>query len=58
MFGAFYPAYEMDGTAFYNALQVQAEKRFAGGFSYMANVTFSRLTANNQFGSNPQAWNG
>ncbi len=30
-FGGYFPTNEMDGTAFYNAFQAQAEKRFAGG---------------------------
>src|SRR5712672_1885663 len=50
-FAGYFPVYEMDGTAFYNALQAQAEKRFTGGFSYLANLTFSRLIANSAIGS-------
>jgi hypothetical protein len=57
-FAGLYPAYEMDGTAFYNALQAQAEKRFTGGLSYLVNLTLSRLTANTIVGSSPQSWNG
>lgn len=58
MFGEVYPSYEMDGTGFYNALQVQAEKRFSGGLSYLANATFSRLMANTNVGSGPYSTNG
>jgi len=57
-FAGYFPVYEMDGTAFYNALQAQAEKRFASGFSYLANLTFSRLIANTYVGSGPYSPNG
>ncbi len=57
-FGGFFPVYEMDGTAFYNALQVEAEKRFAGGLSYLANLTISRNLANTSIGSSPDSPNG
>ena len=57
-FGGYFPVYEMDGTAFYNALQVQAEKRFAGGLSYLANLTLGRLDANTAIGSAPFSPNG
>lgn len=57
-FGGFFPVYEMDGTAFYNALQVEADKRFAGGLSYLANFTLSRNMANTAIGSSPDSPNG
>jgi len=57
-YAGYYPAYEMDGTAFYNAFQVQAEKRFTSGFSYLADVTLSRLLANTWTGSEPFSPNG
>ena len=57
-FGGFFPVYEMDGTAFYNAFQASAEKRFTGGLSYLANVTLGRNTANNWVGSSPWSGNG
>lgn len=57
-FGGFFPVYEMDGTAFYNALQMQGEKRFNGGLSYLANFTLSRNTANTSIGSGPYSPNG
>ncbi|AXC16282.1 Oar protein (plasmid) [Acidisarcina polymorpha] len=57
-FGGFFPVYEMDRTAFYNALQVQGEKRFSGGLSYLANLTLARNTANTSIGSSPQSPNG
>ena len=57
-FGGYFPVYEMDGTAFYNALQVQGEKRFAGGLSYLANLTLGRLDANTAIGSAPFSPNG
>ncbi|HEY3627454.1 MAG TPA: TonB-dependent receptor [Terracidiphilus sp.] len=57
-FAGYFPMYEMDGTAFYNAFQMQAEKRFTGGLSYLANLTLSRLTANTAIGSAPYSPNG
>ena len=57
-FGGFFPVYEMDGTAFYNALQMQAEKRFKAGLSFLQGVTFSRNTANTSIGSAPFSPNG
>jgi hypothetical protein len=57
-FGGYFPTYEMDGTAFYNALQVQGEKRFAGGLSYLANFTLARIDANTAVGSSPFSPNG
>jgi hypothetical protein len=56
--GAYFPAYEMDGTAFYNALQAQGEKRFSNGVSYLADITLSRNTANGAVASTPQTFNG
>jgi hypothetical protein len=52
-FAAYYPEYEMDGTAFYNALQAQGEKRFTGGVSFLASLTLTRLMANAEIGSGP-----
>jgi hypothetical protein len=57
-FGAYFPAYEMDGTAFYNALQAQGEKRFSNGVSYLADITLSRNTANTAVASTPDTFNG
>jgi len=57
-FAGYFPTYEMDGTALYNAFQVQAEKRFRGGLSYLANYTQSRITANTAIGSGPYSPNG
>jgi hypothetical protein len=57
-FGGYFPVNEMDGTAFYNALQVQGEKRFVGGLSYLASLTLSRNTANTSIGSGPFSPNG
>jgi hypothetical protein len=57
-FAGYFPVYEMDGTASYNALQAQAEKRFTGGFSYLASLTVSRLIANTAIGSGPFSPNG
>jgi hypothetical protein len=57
-FGGFFPVYEMDGTSFYNALQLQAEKRFEGGLSFLSGVTISRNLANTSIGSAPFSPNG
>ncbi len=57
-FGGFFPSYEMDGTAFYNALQVVGEKRFSNGLSFLTNLTISRNTANTAIGSAPWSPNG
>jgi hypothetical protein len=57
-FGGYFPVYEMDGTAFYNAVQVQGEKRFSNGLSYLASVTLGRNTANTAIGSAPFSPNG
>ena len=57
-FGGYFPVNEMDGTAFYNAFQAQAEKRFAGGLSYLASLTLSRNVSNQQVGSGPFSGNG
>lgn len=57
-FAGYFPVYELDGTGFYNAFQAQAEKRFTSGFSYLANLTLSRLIANTAIGSGPYSPNG
>jgi hypothetical protein len=56
--GAYFPAYELDGTSFYNALQAQGEKRFSNGLSYLADITLARNTANGSVASTPQTFNG
>lgn len=38
--------FDAAGTSFYNALQVQGEKRFSDGLSYLASFTMSRNMAN------------
>ncbi len=57
-FAGFFPTYELDGTAFYNALQIQAEKRFSGGLSYLANLSLGRIMGNTAIGSGPFSPNG
>ena len=57
-YSGYYPSFEMDGTAFYNAFQVQGEKRFSNGLSYLADVSLSRLVANSWTGSEPDSANG
>lgn len=51
--------FDMAGTTFYNALQVQGEKRFSNGISYLADLTLSRNMSNvdsgfSSFASNPE----
>ena len=38
--------YDMEGTAEYNALQAQVEKRFSNGLSFLASETLGRTMAN------------
>ena len=57
-FAGLFPVYEMDGSAFFNALQVQGEKRFSKGLSFLANLTIGRSTANTSIGSAPFSPNG
>jgi len=54
----FFPVYENAGTAFYNAAQLQVEKRFTGGLSFLSNLTMGRLMANTYVGSAPFSPNG
>jgi hypothetical protein len=58
MFAGYFPTYEQDGTALYNAFQAQGEKRFTGGVSFLANYTYARLTSNTAVGSGPYSPNG
>jgi hypothetical protein len=46
-FAGFSHSFEQDGTSFYNGLQVQGEKRFSNGLSYLANFTLARAYSNN-----------
>ena len=57
-YSGYYPSFEMDGTAFYNAFQAQGEKRFSNGLSYLADLSLSRLVANSWTGSEPSSANG
>jgi len=54
----FFPVYENAGTTFYNAAQIQAEKRFTGGLSFLVNLTTGRLMGNTAIGSAPYSPNG
>lgn len=56
-FGGFFPVYELAGTAFYNAAQIQGEKRFSNGLSFLASLTLGTLTANTAIGSAPYSPN-
>jgi hypothetical protein len=57
-FGGYFPVYESDGTSFYNAAQIQAEKRFSNGLSYLASITLGANNANTAIGSAPYSPNG
>ncbi len=50
-YSAIYNTFEMDGSSLYNGLQVQAEKRFSNGLSYLADFTLARNVANECIGS-------
>ena len=54
----FYPVFELAGTTFYNAAQIQAEKRFSGGLSFLSSLTTGRLLGNTAIGSAPFSPNG
>ena len=54
----FFPVYEDAGTTFYNAAQLQVEKRFTGGLSFLSNLTLGRLMGNTAIGSAPFSPNG
>jgi hypothetical protein len=57
-FGGYFPVFESDGTSFYNAVQIQAEKRFSNGLSYLTSVTLGANNANTAIGSAPYSPNG
>jgi hypothetical protein len=42
--------WDMTGTAFYNALQVQGQKRFTSGVSFLVSYTLSKTMANTDTG--------
>lgn len=58
MFGGYYDSFEMDGSSFYNALQIQGEKRFSNNLSFMANLTTSTDMSNTETSSTQDAFNG
>ena len=57
-YSGYFPTFELAGTTFYNAVQIQAEKRFTGGLSFLANLTMGRLLGNTAIGSAPYSPNG
>jgi hypothetical protein len=57
-YAGIYNLYEVDGTSFYNAVQVQAEKRFSDGLSYLVGFTSSMNKSNTQIGDNVASPNG
>ncbi len=44
--------------SFYNAAQIQAEKRFSNGLSYLVSITLGANDANTAIGSAPYSPNG
>jgi Cna protein B-type domain. len=42
--------FDTNGTAFYNALQIQAQKRFSGGLSFLVAYTLSKTMSNTDTG--------
>jgi hypothetical protein len=46
----------MNGVAAYNALQIQAQKRFTTGLTYLVNYTVSRTMSNTDSGFNTFNW--
>jgi len=46
-----YNTYETEGTAFYNGMQAQGEKRFSNGLSFLADFTFARDIATESVGA-------
>jgi hypothetical protein len=50
-FAIYQDNFENDGKSLYNAFQVQAEKRFSNGLSFLAGFTLSKNFANCQTGS-------
>ncbi|MGO8720588.1 MAG: hypothetical protein ACLQMO_15445 [Acidobacteriaceae bacterium] len=42
--------FDAAGTTFYNALEVQGEKRFSNGLSYLASLTLAKNMSNQDFG--------
>ena len=50
-FAVYQNNFENDGKSLYNALQVQAEKRFSNGLSFLSGFTLSKNFANTQTGS-------
>jgi hypothetical protein len=57
-FGGYFPVYESDGSSFYNAAQIQTEKRFSNGLSYLISITLGANDANTAIGSAPYSPNG
>src|SRR5437899_10939199 len=42
--------FDTNGTAFYNALQIQAQKRFSTGLSFLVSYTLSKTMSNTDTG--------
>ena len=50
--------FNMAGTSFYNALQVQVQKRFSKGLSFLVNYTLSKNMSNTDSGFSSFNWGG
>jgi hypothetical protein len=50
MYGSVFDNFEHRGSSSYSALQVQAEKRFTAGVSFLVNYTLSRMMSNTNSG--------
>jgi hypothetical protein len=48
--GGLFNQFDTNGTAFYNALQVQAQKRFTSGLSFLVAYTLSKTMSNTDTG--------
>ena len=50
MYGSIFDNFEHEGRSSYNALQVQAERRFTNGVSFLVNYTLSKMMSNTNSG--------
>ncbi len=48
--GGLFNQFDTNGTAFYNALQVQAQKRYSSGLSFLVSYTLSKTMSNTDTG--------
>lgn len=50
MYGSVFDNFEHEGRSSYNALQVQAQRRFTNGLSFLVNYTLSKMMSNTNSG--------